>query len=134
LLLLAKGYIVTTGPQLDNILERGAFVDVEEIRAVTQAVAPSQAPTVAAPPNLFDLWNQTSEILRVLLNPPQRPPDILAQLDAFAARLVVLVDYNANIAIYRAVRQENAHNFYYGYTHSVHTAVLCILWAGPRAA
>ena len=129
LLLLVKGYIVTTEPQLDNILERGAFVDVEEIRALTQAVEPSQAPTLAAPPNLFDLWNQTSEILRVLLNQPQRPLDFLAQLDAFASHLMVLLDYNVNVAIYRAVRQENAHNFYYGYTHSVHTAVMCILLA-----
>ena len=138
LLLLAKGHIVTSEPQLDNILERGAFVDVQEIRAVEQAAAQPQAPTLVAPPNLFDLWNQTAEILRVLLNQPQKKPDFLAQLDAFAARLVELLDYNANIAIYRAVRQENAHNFYYGYTHSVHTAVLCILlsrrlgWAQGR--
>ena len=129
LLLLVKGYIVTTESQLDNILERGAFVDVEEIRASTLAVTGSQAPTLAAPPNLFDLWNQTSEILRLLFNPPQKPLDFLAQLDAFASHLMVLLDYNVNVAIYRAVRQENAHNFYYGYTHSVHTAVMCILLA-----
>ena len=111
----------------DHILERGAFVDVEEIMALTQAVAPSQAPTVAALPNLLDLWSQTGPTLRMLLNQPQKKPDFLAQLDVFAERLVALLDCNANIAIYRAVRQENAHNFYYGYTHSVHTAVLCIL-------
>lgn len=138
LLLLAKGHIVTSEPQLDHILERGAFVDVEEIRAVAQVVAPPQAPTLVAPPNLFDLWNQTAEVLRVLLTQPQRKPDFLAQLDVFATRLVTLLDCNVNIAIYRAVRQEQAHNFYYGYTHSVHTAVLCILlsrrlgWAQDR--
>ena len=128
LLLLSKGHILTTESQLDQILERGAFVDVEEIKAAAvPLVAPSSILTMVAPPNLFDLWNQTAEALRVLLTHPLDNPDFCAQLDAFAVRVVTLLDRNINIGIYRAVRQDNAHDFYYGYTHSIHTAVMCIL-------
>ena len=139
MLLLSKGYVVASESQLDQILERGAFVDVEEVRAAAaHAEAPPQAPTLVAPPNLFDLWNKTTEALRVLMTHPLEQPDFCAQLDAFAAYVVTLLDRNVNVGIYRAVRQENAHDFYYGYTHSVHTAVMCILlsrhlgWAEAR--
>ena len=128
LLLLSKGHIVASEQQLSQILERGAFVDVEEIRAAAAHVAaPPSAPTMVTPPNLFDLWNKTAEALRVLLTSPLDKPDFCAQLDVFVARVVSLLDRNINIGIYRAVRQDNAHDFYYGYTHSIHTAVLCIL-------
>ena len=127
LLLLSRGHIVTSEHQLTQILERGAFVDVEEIKAAAQADAPQQAPRTVAPPNLFGLWIKTSEALRILFTRPQENPDFCAQLEAFAAQTLELLDRNINIGIYRAVRQENSHDFYYGYTHSVHTAVLCIL-------
>jgi HD-GYP domain-containing protein (c-di-GMP phosphodiesterase class II) len=128
LLLLSRGYILTSESQLNQILERGAFVDVEEIKAAAaHVVASPSAPTMVAPPNLFDLWNKTAEALRVLLTRPLGNPEFRSQLDAFAVRVVTLLDRNINIGIYRAVRQDNAQDFYYGYTHSIHTAVLCIL-------
>ena len=128
LLLLSRGHIVTTENQLDQILQRGAYVDIDEVRAATLAAqAPPETPQVRAAPNLFDLWGKTSEALRNLMTQPDSNPDFVAQLDAFAAHILDLLERNVNIAIYRTVRQENSHHFYYGYTHSVHTAVLCIL-------
>lgn len=128
LLLLSRGYIVTSEQQLNQILERGAFVDAEEIKAAAlEAEAPPQAARVVAPPNLFDLWNKTNEALRTLFTRPQVNPDFLPQLDTFVAHVLELLDRNINVGIYRAVRQDNVHDFYYGYTHSVHTAVMCIL-------
>lgn len=58
-----------------------------------------------------------------------RLSDFSVQLDEFARRICELVDINADVAIYRIVRQDNAQNFYYGYAHSVHTAILCNLMA-----
>jgi HD-GYP domain-containing protein (c-di-GMP phosphodiesterase class II) len=40
---------------------------------------------------------------------------------------VEVFDINPDIAIYRSVRQDHAQNFYYGYTHAVLTAMVCIL-------
>ncbi len=127
ILLLTKGHVVASENQLDQLLARGAFVDVEEIKASAQVDAPLEAKKQAAPPNLFALWESTAEGLRTLLHKPELNPDFVKQLDAFAARILKLLDLNVDIAIYRAVRQENQHHFYYGYTHAVHTAVLCVL-------
>jgi hypothetical protein len=127
LLLLSRGFVVASEQQLRQILARGAFVDIDEVKAAAQVNAPPQAPTLVAAPNLFGLWNQTTEVLRVLFTRPLENPDFCVQLDAFAVRILELLDRNINVGIYRAVRQDNAHDFYYGYTHSVHTAVMCIL-------
>jgi hypothetical protein len=55
--------------------------------------------------------------------------DFPARLDTFALHLVAVFDLNPDIGIYRSVRQDNAQNYYYGYTHAVNTAMLCILMA-----
>jgi HD-GYP domain-containing protein (c-di-GMP phosphodiesterase class II) len=137
-LLLSKGHVVETEHQLDQLLERGAFVDAEEVRAVAQLELPVEAAKPKAPPNLFDLWNKASEQLRTLLHAPLANPDFVKQLEAFVEQVVSLLDANVDIGIYRAVRQDNNQHFYYGYTHAIHTAVLCILlarrlqWPQPR--
>lgn len=138
-LLLSKGFVVKTEQQLDQLLLRGAFADVEEIRAAArEAVAPQEPPKVRLPPNLFGLWNQLTEDLRKLLLHPGEQPDFVKQLDDFAARLLGLLDCQVDIGIYRAVRQDNHQHFYYGYTHAIHTAMLCVLlarrlvWPLPR--
>jgi HD-GYP domain-containing protein (c-di-GMP phosphodiesterase class II) len=41
--------------------------------------------------------------------------------------ILKLLDCNLDVGIFRAVRQENQQYFYYGYTHCIHTAVLCAL-------
>lgn len=127
LLLLSRGHVVESEHQLDQILERGAFVDVDEVRAVERANEPDQAKAVSAPPNLFKLWDLTTEGLKNLLLQPELEPDFPGRVDAFARHILELVDANVDIGIYRCIRQDKSHDFYYGYSHSVHTALLCIL-------
>lgn len=126
-LLLSRGHVVASEHQLDQILERGAFVDAEEVRAVERANEPDQVKAAVAPPNLFSLWDLTSEGLKKLLIQPGLEPDFPGRVDAFARHILELVDINADIGIYRCIRQDQSHDFYYGYSHSVHTALLCIL-------
>jgi HD-GYP domain-containing protein (c-di-GMP phosphodiesterase class II) len=134
-LLLSKGHILTTEHQLEQLLARGAFVDVEEIRASARETQSTSAPTVAAPQNLFSLWEKTPQALKTLLTQAvarlntEVVGDFTAQIDAFATHILALVDSNPDIAIYRSVRQDHAQAFYYGYAHAVHTAVLCVLLA-----
>jgi len=134
-LLLKKGQIVETVHQLDALLTRGAFVDAEEIKAAQQALHVAQQPVqaVAIPPNLFGLWDEATQSLHKLateLRTPEAHPlpgRWLDRFDDFARQVVKLVDFNTNIAIYRCLRQEQTHHFYYGYAHALHTAVLCLL-------
>lgn len=127
LLLLTKGHVVESEHQLELLLQRGAFVDVEEIKALARDAEPAQPKAMVAPPNLFDLWDQTTDALHKLLTDVAHQPDFAGRMDQFARHILELVDLNADIGIYRIVRQDNAKNFYYGYSHSVHTATLCIL-------
>jgi len=134
-LLLSKGYLVVDQKQLDELLERGAFVDEVEARAAAAEAAAAKllisggdpAKSVGKESSLFELWDRTTETLKALLAHPASEPDFPGRVQAFAQHLIALVDSNPDIAIYRAVRQDNAQNFYYGYTHAVLTAVTCIL-------
>jgi hypothetical protein len=126
-LLLGKGYVLSTENQLDQLLQRGAFVDVEEARLHAESESPAQEKKVVVPPNLFGLWEKTAEELRTLCSHPEAKPDFASQLHGFALRILKLLDCNVEIGIFRAVRQENQPLFYYGYTHAIHTAVLCVL-------
>ncbi len=132
-LLLSKGHFILNEHQLEELLERGAFVDVEEIRAAAREEQPPAAPTVVAPPNLFGLWEQTPQALKNLMADPSAHAhadgarDFGAELDQFAGHVLALVDSSPDIAIYRSVRQDHAQNYYYGYAHALHTGVLCVL-------
>ncbi|MDO8775456.1 MAG: HD domain-containing phosphohydrolase [Burkholderiaceae bacterium] len=126
-LMLSRGHVIESEHQLELLLQRGAFVDAGEVKARARDAEPEQPKPIAAPLNLFGLWDQTAEGLKKLLTEVAHQPDFSGRMDQFARHILELVDCNADIGIYRIVRQENAKNYYYGYSHSVHTATLCIL-------
>lgn len=133
-LLLSRGYVIESEEQLEELLTRGAFVDIEEARAVAHQdeMAAQERANLSAlkrPQNLFSLWDQTAQELRQILGdqPESAPPP--GQITDFSARLMALVDQDVDMALYHVVRQESAHLYYYGYNHAIHTAVLCLLMA-----
>jgi len=129
-LLLSRGHVVETEHQLEALLQRGAFVDALEVQTAERDAGPEQPKTPVLPPNLFGLWDQMTVRLEKLLHSAPgtlREPDFPDQVDAFAQQIVALVERDTDIGIYRTVRQDHAQAFYYGYAHSVHTAMICIL-------
>src|SRR5512133_2796809 len=96
-LLLSKGHLVENEHLLDQLLQRGAFVDAEEARAVARAQAPEPPKTFVAPPNIFGLWDQTTDALKKLLDGVTHPGDFSGHIDKFARHLLALVDCNADI-------------------------------------
>lgn len=146
ILLLSKGHVVEDAHLLDALLARGAFVDEEEVRACLAEAARAKLlvssgdprNAVEAPTSVFDLWAQTLDGLKTLLSDLAPESDFVGRMDAFATHIVETFDMNPDIAIYRSVRQEHAQNFYYGYSHALHTAVLCLLitrhlhWPAPQ--
>ena len=79
LLLLSKGHVVENEHQLDQLLLRGAFVDATAVRVVErESVTPEPPKRPMAPPNLFALWDQTTEDLKTLLHNYEGQPDGLS--------------------------------------------------------
>ncbi len=129
-LLLSKGQIVDSQSQLDQLLERGAFVDLEEAKAA-EKVLPSQssASGIKRLPTISSIWDDLPNQLRVVIEDLKTANDAEGRIDAFVKRLTGLVDKDIDVALYHAVRQENADLYFYGYSHSIHTAVLGLLMA-----
>ncbi len=129
LLLLSRGHVVENEHQLEQLLARGAFVDVEEVRAVAAREAVTTTQTPAPRLNLFGLWDQAMMDLHKLVTTWSHQEDLPTQLDQFAQHVLELVDSNPDIAIYRCMRQEQSKTFYYGYAHAMHCALLAVLLA-----
>jgi hypothetical protein len=129
-LLLTKGQIIDSQAQLDLLLERGAFVDLEDAKAAERVIV-SQVQTVTPkpPPNLFGIWNDLPNQMRMLVDGFRDVNGAAERINDFVKSLIVLVDKDVDIALYQAVRQENSDLFFYGYSHSIHTAVLSLLMA-----
>ena len=125
-LLLSRGHVVSSEEQLQALLQRGAFVDVEEIRAAAGLVAHGFA-TPKHAPNLFGRWDNTISQLEILIRELPTVTDFPDRMEQFARQIVELTDLDPDVGIYRTVRQEKAELFYYGYSHSVHTALICLL-------
>jgi len=136
-LLLSKGHLVTDQHMVDELTLRGAFVDEEEVKATVADAARKKllisggdpVKSIATATSIFDLWDQTTVALKNILADPASEPDFPARMQTFSLHLQEIFDINPDIGIYRSVRQDNAQHFYYGYTHAVLTAMLCILTA-----
>ena len=123
-LLLARGQIVASARQLEQLVERGSTVedaDVERVRAV-KAANPDR------PLTLFDLWAQAPTRLEQLLA-GLAEPGFGDRLQAFALDFVALARRDEDIAIYLTIRQDPARLQRYGLAHALHTALVAELAA-----
>lgn len=125
-LLLAKGQVVADEAQLAALLDRGAYVDAEEARAVLQAAQASDP--AARKLTLFDQWEQMIWRLERVLKSVGEPglPERVAEL---AAALLALLHRDPDIGIYLAMRQDPKRLSVYGLTHTLYTAMACGLAA-----
>ncbi len=118
-LLLACGQILRSEMQLELLLARGMYADVEEIKALAAG-----RQVVASPPTVFARWNRLTWSLELLLKSVTVEAGFLTACDEFLDELMALVDKDADIAIYQAIRQEGHHFRTYGLTHTIHVAAL----------
>ena len=127
-LLLAQGHVVTTAAQMAAILERGAYVDVEEVKAAAKHGAEAEQQH-QRPVNLFTLWERMLWQLDRLLRSAQDEPGFPQRADELARHIVALTERDADIALYLAVRQDPKRLSIYGLAHAVHCALVCLLMA-----
>jgi HD-GYP domain-containing protein (c-di-GMP phosphodiesterase class II) len=123
-LLLARGQVITSEAQLAALLERGASVDIEEVRAAAaQADSGRQRPV-----SLFGQWEQLlwqlDRTLRSVAEPgfPERLEQVRAHLEALTLR-------DPDIAVYLTVRQDPKRLTIYPLAHSVHCTLIGLLMA-----
>jgi HD-GYP domain-containing protein (c-di-GMP phosphodiesterase class II) len=125
-LLLARGQVIATQQQLDALLERGASVDIEEVRAAARA----EAEAAKRPVSLFVHWEhglwQLDRVLRSVAE-----AGLAGRVDELARHVVALVDRDPDIAIYLSVRQDPKRLTIYALAHSLHCAAVARL-AGQR--
>ncbi len=124
-LLLAKGYVVRDEAQMEMLLDRGIFVDLEEVRAL-EALKPA-APQV--PESIFARWTGAVDTLEALLTSPEDVPDLGPRIEALAQTVMDLTSQDPDIGLFMAMRQDQARHLRYGFSHPVYTALLCVLMA-----
>lgn len=132
-LLLARGQVIATLDQLEALLERGASVDIEEVRAAARA----EVEAAKRPVSLFVHWERTLWQLDRVLRSVAEPgfPDRVEEL---AGHVVTLVDRDPDIAVWLSVRQDPRRLSIYPLAHSVHCAAVSRLtgqrlgWAEER--
>ena len=121
-LLLAKNQIVADESQLEALMDRGAFVNLDELRGARSEV-------YNAPPELLpSLWRKLGDQLsRVLLGMPS--PQAPQALDDAARYLAALAERAPDLAIFLLVRPDAAEHTRYGVVRSLHAATAGFLVA-----
>ena len=135
-LLLARGQVMRSAAQIEQLLERGATVDIEELRAVAVAEAARLAAASARPPTLFGQWEQALwQLDRLLRSADGAAPaaegelPFVERVDALARQIMALTLRDPDIAIYLTVRQDPKRLTIYALAHSVHCAMVSLLMA-----
>jgi ribosomal-protein-alanine N-acetyltransferase len=107
------------------LLDRGIFVDLEDVRALEALKAPIQRP----PDSIYVRWTSAIDELEALLTSPEETPDLISRIEALARTIIDLTAEDADIGLFMAMRQDQARHLRYGFSHPVYTALLCILMA-----
>lgn len=135
LLLLACGQVIRTEAQLEELFERGAVVEVEELRALYGpddplfAPPPEPAPTAASMPaaRLVDAWKDCTGRVADALAPGCS--DRKGALAGAAREIVRLLERADAVAMSQVVRQFAAGSAHYGVTHAANAAIACVITA-----
>jgi HD-GYP domain-containing protein (c-di-GMP phosphodiesterase class II) len=129
-LLLNEAQVIGSDRQMEMLVERGAWVDrqlVDERRRELGLASGMAPPDVRRVVNLFDRWERTWWDLDAVLRRSAKGIHTMAEWSALIDELFLLVDRDADIALYLAVRQEDRRFALYPLAHSVHSAVLALL-------
>ncbi|TDM08867.1 MAG: hypothetical protein C4K60_05725 [Ideonella sp. MAG2] len=121
-LMLAKGQVVQTAPQLERLFERGALVDLAELQSPAERIR--RVPRGALP----DLWRSCVGDLYQALEQcsDEHFPEAIAQA---SQPVLALVERDPDLAIFQVLRQEANPLAQYGLDHALHTGITCALVA-----
>jgi HD-GYP domain-containing protein (c-di-GMP phosphodiesterase class II) len=123
MLLLARGQVIVDEAQLQELFERGALVEVDELAgAVQPAAQESRARRSAALPAE---WEKCGSDVRLALT--AAPVDMAGAIDHSTDRLLALIAQAPDLALSQVVRKNESGSASgnYGVNHSIHAATAC---------
>ena len=134
-LLLAVGQVIHDDAQLDELFDRGAVVEAQELRTLYGDDDPLFAPPVAKAPTAVSMpaaqmprrWDECAG--RVAGALAAEVADRLPALDLAARNLLLLVDRSDALAMSQTVRQLAGSQTHYGVSHAMNTAIACVTTA-----
>ncbi len=131
-LLLGKGQQVVSENQLAMLLERGAWVEREQVAAVRRLREAAGASITGKVPStrkltLFDRWEKQVWDFDALQRRIGKFHDLRVDLETEADDVIALVDRDPDVALFNAVRRDDRRFALYALTHSLHVAALGIL-------
>jgi len=128
MLLLARGQVIADEPQLEELLQRGALVEVDELtEAVVQSQPRSMPSTAQRLARLTQDWECASVAMQRALSAP--PSQLAEALHASTDQLLSLIDLAPDVALSQVVRQQRDGSGHYGVDHSIHAATACLATA-----
>jgi HD-GYP domain-containing protein (c-di-GMP phosphodiesterase class II) len=133
-LLLGKGQQVVSENQLAMLLERGAWVEHDQVVAVRAARAAAAAGPGGKVPSarqltLFDRWEKEVWDFDAMQRRIGKFADLQADIVAYGEAFIGLVDRDPDVALFNAVRRDDRRFALYAITHSLHVATLCLMAA-----
>lgn len=131
-LLLNAGQMVGSERQFEMLVERGAWVERPAVEEARRARAAASAPAVEhaiRKATLFDLWEAAVWELDDLTRRLAKGGVAAQEIEAYAERLIALVDRDVDVALFGCIRQDDHRFALYALTHGVHSAVLSLLTA-----
>lgn len=124
-LLLAKGHVLHDQAHLTELLNRGMYVDAEDVKRSGGGQGESEA--VTRPVEKFSMrWDALQRKLGLLLRAPGEP-DFLKQACDVAAQIGAFSDGHADEIIFLIVRHDRSQHAHYPAAHAMHVAALCHL-------
>jgi HD-GYP domain-containing protein (c-di-GMP phosphodiesterase class II) len=133
-LLLAVGQVIHDEAQLEELFERGAVVEMQELLAVYGAddplFAPAREPAAASAIPVAMLprrWDECADRVASALSPEHA--DRLPAIDLATGNLLLLANRSTGLAMSQIVRQQAAGRVHYGVSHSMNSAIACLVTA-----
>lgn len=129
-MLLGQGQRLLDDGQLAMLLERGAWVEKAQAQAARlerSKLSGAMVPSTYHHRTLFDTWEQRVWQLDALLRKVQRHEKVAAELGVFANEQLQLIDRDADVALFMAVRQDDRRFALYALTHGIHSATVAVL-------
>jgi HD-GYP domain-containing protein (c-di-GMP phosphodiesterase class II) len=129
-MLLGQGQVLLDSGQLAMLLERGAWVEKSHVqleRLERSKASGAMVPSTYRHRTLFDSWEQRVWQLDALLRRVLRHEKVAAELETFADEQLRLIERDADVALYMAVRQDDRRFALYALTHGLHAATVAVL-------
>lgn len=118
LLLLAKGQVIADQRQLEDLFQRGALVEVDELAGLLPA-ARRQTPSLRSGP-LPRAWEDCGQKMREVF--ATETSALAGAIDEATDQLLALIQAAPDVALAQVVRQPSGGGGHYGVRHSIHAA------------